>query len=170
MSTDFRNRVERVEELLGVLDGCADPAVREAARELARALLDLHSAGLARALELAGPDVTDRLADDELVSSLLLIHGLHPLPADARVRRSVGRLRPLFRSLGGDVELLSATDTAARLRLRGDPAAGPALRAAATEAVIGAAPDVTAVEFEEAWDGPLPGRVPLPLVAVRRDG
>ncbi len=170
MSAEFRSRVERVEELLRLLDGCADEAAREAARELTRALLDLHSAGLARALELAGPAVAERLAGDELVGSVLLLHGLHPLPAEERVRRAVARLRPLLHSVGGGLDVLSATDTAVRLRLRGDPAAGPALRAAATEAVIGAVPDVADVEFEEAWDGPAAGRVPLPLVSARGGG
>ena len=61
------------------------------------------------------------------------------------------------------VTRIAATEDAVRLRLRGDPAAEPELRAAIESAVVAAVPDVAAIEFEEAWDQPPDGRVPLPL-------
>jgi hypothetical protein len=162
---ELQQSLRRVEELLHALEGCSDPATREAARELVRALLNLHTAGLAKLLELAGADAVTRLAADPLVSGLLLLHGLHPLPTDERVRRALGQARPRFHARGGDVELVSAADELVRLRLRGDPAAGPALRALVAECVVEAVPDA-AIEFEEAWELQPNGRVPLPLVSV----
>jgi Fe-S cluster biogenesis protein NfuA len=168
VSADFREQLGRVERLIRSLEECPDPTARESARELVRALLELHAAGLAKMLALAGDDPTDRFAADPLVSGLLLLHGLHPRAAAERVKRALERSRPGFHALGGDAELLSATDEVVRLRLRGDPGCGPLLRSAVEEAVIEAVPDVTAVEFEEAWDHPLAGRMPLPLAGPSR--
>jgi hypothetical protein len=162
---DLQRRLRRVEDLLRALDDGTAAAPREAARELVRALLNLHTAGLARVLELAGPDATERFASDPLVSALLLLHGLHPLPADERVRRALEQARPRFHAHGGAVELIGATDDVVRLRTRGDPASGTILRALAAEAVVEVAPDAV-IEFEEARGAPANGRVPLPLVSV----
>lgn len=159
----FRDRLGRVESLVRALEELPDTAAREAARALTRALLDLHAAGLRRLLELVGAE-SAAFADDPQVSGLLLLHGLHPLPADARVATVLERARPQFHSLGGDVELVAATEEVVRLRLRGNPAADRALRAVIGELVVDAVPDVAAVEFEEAWDRDPAGRMPLPLL------
>jgi hypothetical protein len=161
---DLQQSLRRVEELLRVLEACSDEPAREAARELVRALLNLHTAGLAKALELSGADVVTRFAADPLVSGLLLLHGLHPLPADERVRRALEQARPQFRAHGGDVELVEATDEVVRLRLLGELAASVMLRALAAELVVEVAPDA-ALEFE-VWERSANGRVPLPLVSV----
>jgi Fe-S cluster biogenesis protein NfuA len=167
VSADFRERLNRVEALVGALEGCPDPAAREAARQLVRTLLDLHAAGLARVLDVAGRDsaLVGRLAVDELVGSLLLLHGLHPHPAAERVARALDRARPRLRSMGGDVELVEASEEVVRLRLRGD--SSPALRTAVEETVTESAPDAT-LEIEEASDPARAGRVPLPLMAGGR--
>jgi hypothetical protein len=162
---DFRQQYGRVEALVRALEELPDTAAREAARELTRALFALHAAGLGRVLELAGDDAVARLVDDPTVSGLLLLHGLHPHPPDVRVASALERVRSQFHSIGGDVELVSATEERVRLRLRGNPAAHRTLRALAGEQVIEAAPDVAVIEFEEAWDRDPAGRVPLPLAA-----
>ena len=161
---EFRQRLGRVESLVMALEDLPDTAAREAARGLVRALLDLHALGLRRVLELAGDDTAGRFADDALVGSLLLLHELHPRVATERVNRALERLRPRFQALGGDVQVVTATEEVVLLRLRGDPAAGPALRAEAGEVVIEFVPDVATVEFEEAWDSPAAGRLSLPIL------
>jgi Fe-S cluster biogenesis protein NfuA len=128
---------------------------------MVRALLELHATGLARILELTGSETVVGLAADELVSSLLLLHGLHPHPASERVAAALERARPRFRALGGDVELIEATEARVRVRLLGDPSA--ALRTTIEEAVIGAVPDLVALEFEAARDSSAP-RIPLTLL------
>jgi Fe-S cluster biogenesis protein NfuA len=161
VSAEFRERLNRVESLVGALEGCADPAAREAARDLVRTLLNLHAAGLGRILDVAGREsaLVDRLANDALVSSLLLLHGLHPHPAAERVDRA----RPRLRSMGGEVELVDATEDTVRLRVHGE--SSPALRTVLEEVVTEAAPDaVVEVEVAPAQ----PGRVALPLVVGAR--
>jgi hypothetical protein len=69
----------RVEALVAELEAVRDEAVREKARALVQAVLDVHGEGLRRLLALAGPDSAARFAAaDELVGSLLLLHDLHP--------------------------------------------------------------------------------------------
>ena len=167
MTADFRERLARVEALVGELERCPDPTAREAARQLVRTLLDLHAAGLGRVLDIAGRQsaLVERLADDGLVSSLLLLHGLHPYPAAARVSRALERARPRLGSLGGTVEVIAATEEVVRLRLRGELSS--ALRQAVAEVVTEAAPDA-ALEVEEVGDPASAGRVPLPLTTGAR--
>jgi hypothetical protein len=161
---EFRQRLGRVESLVLALEELPDTVARETARELVRALLDLHALGLQRVLELAGDVGADRFASDPLVGSVLLLHALHPLPARERVNHALERTRARFHSLGGDVKLVTATDEAVHLQLSGDQAAGPALRAEIRELLIEAVPDVATVEFEEAWDKPSSGRLSLPML------
>ena len=79
--------------------------------------------------------------------------------------RALDRARPRLRSMGGDVELVEASEEVVRLRLRGD--SSPALRTAVEETMTESAPDAT-LEIEEASDPARAGRVPLPLMAGGR--
>jgi hypothetical protein len=168
LSDDFRDRLDRVEALVQALEQCPDRTSREAARELVRTLLELHAAGLTRILDTAGREsaLVGRLADDDLVSSLLLLHGLHPHLAAERVRRALEQHRPRFRSLGADVEVVQACEESVRLRVRGE--SSPALRSAVEGIVTQAAPDA-AVDVEEVADSARIARVSLPLVATVGD-
>jgi hypothetical protein len=163
VTAEFRVRLERVENLVSAMEQCPDATTRETARQLVRTLLELHAAGLATVLEIAADDqaLIGRLADDELVSSLLLLHGLHPRSASERVSQALERARSRFRSLGGDVELIEATEEIVRLRLRGE--SSPELRISAEDAAIEAVPDA-AIEFEEVDDPAMAGRLPLTLL------
>src|SRR5262245_60479296 len=77
--------MQRIDVLIRTLDGLAAPATKECARELVQALLDAHGMGLARVLRIItqsgdpGVAIVKSLARDQLVSSLLLLHGLHPV-------------------------------------------------------------------------------------------
>jgi hypothetical protein len=163
---------QRIEVLVQALEACPDAAARENARELVRAVMELHAAGLERVLDLAsqagepGVDLVTRLGQDGLVSSLLLLHGLHPVPLADRVGVALDRVRPRLHAWRGDVELLEATGEVVRLRLLGDDLLnGPALRAAVEEAIVEAAPEVQILSVEECWERSPSSRVPLPLVA-----
>ena len=88
---EFHNQLGRLEGLIEALEKVADPAVQMQARELTRILLDLHTAGLTKIVQSlaqageVGRALLDRFAQDDLVGSLLVLHGLHPvgLPAMA---------------------------------------------------------------------------------------
>jgi Fe-S cluster biogenesis protein NfuA len=169
--------VAEIEALLDRLDALPDPAARETATATVQALVALYGEGLGRVVERVGPAQARALADDELVAHLLLLHGLHPLPVEQRVRAALDGVRPYLESHGGDVELLGVADGVVRLRLQGScegcPASAMTLKLAIEEAVLSAAPDVDAVEAEGVDD---PARAQLlqiecsPALAAARPG
>ena len=101
-----RERVAELEARLAQVEALPDADARELAVDAIEGLLDLYGAGLARILELA-PELAPRLGEDELVSHLLLLHGLHPVDARTRVEGALESVRPYLASHGGNVELLS---------------------------------------------------------------
>ena len=125
-----------------------------------RATTAVELAGAARALRRgAGADRRDvgerddgalarALADDELVAHLLLLHGLHPVPLEERVREALDEVRPYLDSHGGDVELLGVEDGVVRLRLQGScsgcPSSAVTLKLAIEDAIHRRAPEVEA--------------------------
>ncbi len=115
-----------------------------------QALLDLYGEGLARIVghvaERDDGTLAEALAGDELVAHLLLLHGLHPVPLEARVRGALDEVRPYLESHGGDVELLGVEEGVVRLQLQGScsgcPSSAVTLKLAIEEAIHKAAPDV----------------------------
>ena len=117
-------------------------------------MLELYGEGLERivhALE-AAPEVRDGLAQDGVVASLLLIHGLYPVPLAERVEAALESVRPYMESHGGGVELVGLEGGVAHLRLRGScdgcPASASTLELAIREALDEAAPDLDGIEVE----------------------
>ena len=160
----------------GALDG---PVAREDARELVRLLADLYGAGLERVLELADESgvlddaLLERLADDELVSSLLLVHGLHPYGVEQRVERALVKVRPYLGSHGGDVELVGVSDEGVvRLRMLGScdgcASSSVTLTLAVQTAIEEAAPETTGIDVEAATPKPASGTfIPVEALTIR---
>lgn len=144
--------VAEIDALLDRLDALPDPVARATATEAVQALLALYAEGLGRVVERVGPAQARVLAEDELIAHLLLLHGLHPVPVEQRVRAALDGVRPYLGSHGGGVELLGVEGGVVRLRLQGScegcPASAMTLKLAIEEAVLTAAPDVDAVEAE----------------------
>lgn len=152
--------VERVQELLGSLDEIADPFAQQRVQELIGAVLELYGAGLDRILGVVadagepGLPIRDALLDDGIVASLLLIHGLYPVPLEERVTQALDSVRPFLASHGGNVELISVEEGVARLQLQGScngcPSSAATLEHALREAIDAAAPDLLGLEVEGA--------------------
>jgi Fe-S cluster biogenesis protein NfuA/nitrite reductase/ring-hydroxylating ferredoxin subunit len=149
---------ERIQVLLDA-SAAGGAIARERAEELVRTVADLYGAGLERLLDILHEqgrldgDVLAALADDALVSSLLVVHGLHPYDVRTRVEQALESVRPYLGSHGGDVELLDVTtDGVVRLRLLGScdgcPSSSVTLTLAVEGAVEAAAPEVTAIEVD----------------------
>ena len=156
----------RVEELLATLRSgrVQDPA--PVAEELVRLLVGLYGDALSHIVAAladdgaAGQAMLDRLTEDPLVESLLLLHDLHPLDVDARVQRALDRVRPYLGSHAGGVEYLGVRDGVARLRLEGSchgcPSSTVTVQLAIQGAVQDAAPEVTEVVVEGMTAPPSP--------------
>ncbi len=147
----------RLEELILALEELPEGKARTHARELVQVLLQLHATGVNRMLELTfestegGQALIDRLAQDDLVSNLLLLHGLHPLDLEARVRQALEEVKPRLGAHGGSVQLVGVTpDGIVRLQLEGNcdgcPSSRVTLKYSIEEALYAAAPDITALE------------------------
>ena len=154
----FRQRMERIEALLREAEQVADPTARDRTREIVQIVLDLHGAGLERMLEHIaesrddGVKLIGSLAKDDLVGSLLLLYGLHPLDTEARVRQALDKVRPSLRSHGGSVELLGIVGGVVRLRMEGScdgcPSSAATLKQSIEQAIFDKAPEVTSIEVE----------------------
>ncbi len=148
----------RVQELIAALEGSPEPAAAAPARELVQLVLDLHGNGLARMLAIIadagnGRVLLERLAIDEQVKGLLLLHGLHPEDLETRVRNAVSKLRPHLAVIGVSVQAVGIEGGAVRLELRcGGNGHGPlrtdALRREIEDAIFDAAPDVAGIGIE----------------------
>jgi Fe-S cluster biogenesis protein NfuA/nitrite reductase/ring-hydroxylating ferredoxin subunit len=155
---DFRERMGRIDGLVRDLEGIAAPAAQAAAKTLLQALLDLYGTSLERIFEIiyqspvSGQALIDELAQDELVGSLLLLHGLHPLGLETRVTQALEKVRPYLGSHGGNVELIGLEDGLVRLRLQGScngcPSSAMTLKLAIEEALQEYAPDMAGLVVE----------------------
>jgi Fe-S cluster biogenesis protein NfuA len=172
---EFQQRLKGIEHLLGEIEAAADPKLRTAVQELVQLVMDLHGAGLERMLELirapgdGGETLVQKLGRDELVASLLILYGLHPLDVETRVTQALVKVSPRLRAHEGEVELLSVRDGAVRLRLHanghGCGSTSQALKEMVEDAVYKAAPDVTSLFIEGADDKS--GFVPLEMLGGR---
>jgi Fe-S cluster biogenesis protein NfuA/nitrite reductase/ring-hydroxylating ferredoxin subunit len=148
----------RVEELLATLRSghAADPGA--VAEELVGLLVGFYGEGLAHIVATlreqgqAGAAMLDRLTEDPLVESQLLLHDLHPLDVDARIQRALDQVRPYLGSHAGGVQYLGVQDGVARLRLEGSchgcPSSTVTVQLAIEGAVQDAAPEVAQVIVE----------------------
>jgi Fe-S cluster biogenesis protein NfuA len=152
--------IEQIEELVQRIEDLPDPDARSSALALVQALMDFHGEALDRLMEIVagqgeqGYLIFNKFSTDELISNLLLLYGLHPVPLEERIAQALEKVRPHLDSHGGNVELLSITDGVVRLRLegtcRGCPSSAETLKLAIESAIYSAAPDVVSIEAEGA--------------------
>ncbi|MGH2701140.1 MAG: NifU family protein [Actinomycetota bacterium] len=164
--------VERLGELLGRLETVRDPMARETAEDLVSTLMEIYGDGLERVFdalestEESAASARDRLLDDSVVASLLLIHGLYPVDLATRVRDALEKLRPQVAAEGGKIELIDIVEGVVRLRLE-EPEAGcngeSSLEPLIAEALEHAAPDVLGIELLSAAEARKARTVHTPL-------
>ena len=169
---------DRIGTLLDAL-GAGGAVARGRAEDLVREVADLYGAGLERLLEILkdrgvlDPATMQALTADELVSAVLLIHGLHPQDLQTRVAAALDSVRPYLGSHGGNVELLEINDDGVvRLRLlgtcQGCPSSSVTLKYAVEDAIEAAAPEVAAIEVVEAERAAAsPAVIPVDALLVR---
>lgn len=156
---DARRVAERVGALLGEIGQASDARVVERSEDLVSLLMQLYGAGIRRMMEIADEagllagDLLERYVHDELVSSLLVIHDLHPVDLDGRVRAALESVRPYLGSHGGDVEILGIEGDVVRLRMEGScstcPSSTVTLSYAIEKAILDAAPEISRIEAED---------------------
>lgn len=168
---DFRGDMQRIGGLVQEIESIADPAIRATTKNLVQSLMDLHGAALEKALDITadagepGMNIIDLLGRDPLVSSLLVLYGLHPDDIETRVVRAIDKIRPQLRKQGCEVEILASSDGVIRLRVEtGAHTCGSTaktVQATLEGAVNDAAPDLTSLEIEGFDEKPSSGFVAL---------
>ncbi|MBO0879484.1 MAG: NifU family protein [Mycobacterium sp.] len=152
----WRSAGDRIQTLLDATSASGE-AARERAEQLVREVVELYGAGLSRILVAisgeageADPGILDRLVADDLVASLLLVHGLHPHDVRRRVSEALDRVRPYLGSHGGDVHLLDIVGDTVQLQFAGSckscPSSAVTLELAVEDAIRAAAPEVSSIE------------------------
>jgi Fe-S cluster biogenesis protein NfuA/nitrite reductase/ring-hydroxylating ferredoxin subunit len=148
----WRTAGERIENLLDA-SSSGGAIARERAEQLVREVTDLYGAVLTRMMEMASsadPVLADRFVADDLVASLLLVHGLHPHDVEQRISEALDSVRPYLGSHGGDVSLLGVDDGVVRLQFQGScktcPSSSVTLELAVEDAVRAAAPEISSIE------------------------
>lgn len=174
----LRSCGERIEQLVEA-SAASGPAARDRAEELVRVVVDLYGSGIERLLEItydAGvldEALLERLADDSLVASLLLVHGLHPYDIVERVERALDKVRPYMGSHGGDVDLVGIdADGVVTLQMKGScdgcPSSAVTLELAVETAIMEAAPEISKIEVVEAAPMPAtPNLIPVSALSAR---
>ncbi|HTK10940.1 MAG TPA: NifU family protein [Ktedonobacteraceae bacterium] len=179
---EHQRRAERIETLLQDVASFPDGQMRSVTEELVQLLLDLYGDGLARMLELImayAPDASptassnvllESLTHDEVISSLLVLHGLHPLDLKARVSRVLQEMQPYLTSHGGSVELVSLENNNASLRFAGNchgcSSSSNELKTLLEKTLYKAVPDLENIQIEDA--SKQTQGVPVTFVAPQR--
>ncbi|MGH2534867.1 MAG: NifU family protein [Thermomicrobiales bacterium] len=176
---NLRQAGDQIEALLTELRSVADPTVSAKAEELVRLLVEVYGAGLERIVELVwaneatAQEQMQRLASDELVASLLILHGLHPVDLESRVQQALDKVRPYLGSHAGGCEFLGVDDEGVvHLQLEGSchgcPSSTITVKLAIERAIMEAAPEVTRIQVEGVSERPSE-RV-ISIDSLRRNG
>lgn len=152
-----RELLSRLDAALERVEQAPGPAAR-AAIDAVHLLTEVYGEALSRILRCAPPPLAERLACDELVGHLLVLHDLHPEPLPVRVERALAEVRPYLESRGAGVELVGIDGTVAQVRLSGGcrscSSSTDGLREVVTEAVLAMAPELDGVEPVPELAGP----------------
>ncbi|MFF4113107.1 NifU family protein [Streptomyces sp. NPDC001714] len=159
------SRLARLDGLLESLESAPGPTGGSAV-EAVRLLTEVYGEALARVLDHADAPLAERLADDELLDHLMVLHDIHPDAPERRAARAVERLRPAVRERGGDVEWAGVEGEVGRVRLATGGGCGSGCGGGTTEvtdavreAVLAAAPELA--DVQPVPEAPAPAFVPL---------
>ena len=162
----WRTAGDRIQNLLDA-SAAGGVLARERAEQLAREITDLYGAALERMMRAAvaaQPALAEAFAADDLIASLLLVHGLHPHDVDRRVEDALEGVRPYLGSHGGDVHLLGVDGGVVRLQFAGSckscPSSSVTLELAVEDAVRAAAPEISSIEVVAAEPDAKPAVIP----------
>lgn len=175
----LRQAGDRIEALLTELRAVSDPAVQDKAEELVQVLVEVYGAGLERIVDILHDDEAQgdaqlvRLADDEFVASLLILHGLHPIDTETRVERALDKVRPYLGSHAGGCEFLGIDEAGiVHLRLEGSchgcPSSTLTVKLAIESAIEAAAPEIAGIEVEGVAEEP--AKNVITLASLRQNG
>ena len=156
----------RIERLLADLRAQVSPLAWQRVDELLATVVEVYGRALGRLYGAVAPAEQRGLADDELIGSLLALHGLHPLTIDERIRQALAQLAPQL----GRLELSAIDRGVAQVRAVDAPAVRGA-RKLIERALEEAAPELAGVHIEGLREpAPSSGLVQIDLARSRAAG
>jgi NifU-like domain len=171
--TEFQEQVRQLGQLITQFDQMPEGPQKNACKELVHLLMDVHGAGLDRMMEIvfenevAGPAIIDKLAQDPVTGSLLLLYSLHPEDLETRVNKAVERMRPRLRKLSYSVDLTRVDEGTVEVRVTSTSSGhscgstAKEVRGIVEDCVYELAPDVTSLEIRGLEEPPNAGFVAL---------
>jgi Fe-S cluster biogenesis protein NfuA len=160
LDTAIQQQMQRIGEIVEQFESNADPSTRAMARDLVEALMAIHGTALQQILELAayageaGEAIIRKCGQDDLVSSVLLLYGLHPENLRSRVTYALEKTRNTLRAQSATAELVSVGDDGAVTVRLGVKSAGcgssvASVKATLEAALYNAAPDAMSIVINE---------------------
>lgn len=152
-SDPSKESIGRIEQLVRKAESLPDPSARSLAADLVQAVMEYHATALERILQVVAAhdqegSTIDELTSDELVSSVLVLHGLHPSDLNTRIHSAVEKLRQFF-DPRGTIELLEVSAELVRVRFTGKrPGSGEAAKQVIEDALFEAAPEIQQLVVE----------------------
>jgi Fe-S cluster biogenesis protein NfuA len=154
---EFQDQVRQLGKLIMQFDQMPQSPQKIACKELVQLLMDVHGAGLDRMMEIVfesedpGPLIVDKLGQDTITGSLLLLYSLHPDDLETRVDRAIEIMRPRLRKLSCSVDLAGIVEGAVQVRVTtSGHSCGSStkdVRAIVEEGIYELAPDVSSLEI-----------------------
>jgi Fe-S cluster biogenesis protein NfuA len=168
---EFHQRIQQMGNSIQELEKVADPATRTRVKVLIQSLMELHSTGFEKALEIifqsgdSGQKVIDQLGRDPLVGSLLVLYGLHPDDIETRVAKSIEKVRPSLRKQGAELEVVANAGGAVHVRVQLDGhtcgSTAATIKSTLEDAIYEAAPDINSIAIEGLESKPSSGFIAL---------
>ena len=167
---EIQEKIRELGTLVGQLEQtCNGPGA--AARELVQLLMEVHSAGIERMMEIAfessepGPALIARFGEDPIVRNLLLLYSLHPDDLETRVLQALDTAGRYLRKFDCTVELLGVQEgnVVVRLHASGHSCGSTTrnLQSTVEASIYEFAPDLTSLTVLGPHDEPGSGFVPL---------
>jgi hypothetical protein len=146
---ELRSESSEIGELLEELHDIVDPEAWCRVEQVLHRLVRLYGTGLAHTLDHARSAGADErfdalLTDDTLLSSLLVVHGLHPLTTEERILRALAALRDRLEASADDLVLVGVERGVAHLH------ANPAIAELTGDIrrlVEAVAPEITSIQI-----------------------
>jgi hypothetical protein len=136
-----------LEQAIARIEALPDAVAREQARRLVASVLEFHREALQRLCSQVPSEVLHQLGQDDLISSLLTLHDLHPDPLPVRLERALERVRP---RLPGPIQLLECgSEVVLSLQLEGCASTQAQARALVENALLELAPDAPPLRYQE---------------------
>jgi Fe-S cluster biogenesis protein NfuA len=150
---------QRIQKLMEEIDALPEGQTKEMMQDCLQDMVSFYGCGLKRILDIvsngnssAAKDIYNKLIEDGFVSSLLLIHDLHPLDLKTRLHLALEKVRPYIDGHGGHIEILSIENGIAKIKLSGNckgcPSSENTLELGIKKAVEECCPDLLGLEVE----------------------